>query len=251
MKRADVADILNEELKRRCGQNQLYSMRAMARTLQISPANLSLILSRKRKPSLKTIQRIFSKLHLEPLQKEWVTQSFSVEPEEIKNNFEIKKLDHVAHWACYAILSLMKTKNFESKYHWVAKRLGISLHEVKFCIKALEMAGFLDTSSKIWKRCVEGIRVQNKISTEVSRKFQHQLITKSLYSMENDPSHLRSISSITFAMSPEQVLAAQDEIRKFRIKMAEIFETPGQSTEVYNLTIQLTPATIINKEVKK
>jgi hypothetical protein len=44
-------------------------------------------------------------------------------------------------------------------------------------------------------------------------------------------------------MSAVHTARAKEEIRKFRLKMAALFEEPRVSEDVYNLTVQLIPVT--------
>ena len=159
-----------------------------------------------------------------------------------QENLDFKRAEKICHWICYATLSLMQTRDFESSEAYIAKRLGISIHETRAALLALQEAGQIDIKGKPWK-AKEPIRINNKVSTSLIRSFHRQLILKSLDAMENRSIEERDISSITFAMSPEKMSAAKAEIRKFRLKMSELFEEPGESTEVYNLTVQFTPIT--------
>lgn len=243
MSNTDVVHILKGELTRRCQLNHRYSLRAFARTLGVSPANLSLVLNRKRAPSKKTIERMLTRLPLEPIQREWISQSQSSVQPDLVENTEFEVIETVSTWLSFAILSLLKTKDFRSDFRWVATRLSVSVHEVKTSVEALRAAGFLEISKKGWKRSPNGIRLKNLVPTAVSQNFQRQLITKALDSMENDPVEIRDLTSVTFAMSAQKMEIAKTEIRKFRLKMAELFEDEGKATDVYNLTVQLAPAT--------
>lgn len=243
MSKKDVVDILQLELSRRCRVNPRYSLRAFARTLGVSPANLSLVLSRKRPPSTKTLELMLNRLELEPLQRDLIAQSPFLRDPDFSENVDFEDVERVAHWISYAILSLIKTKGFKPDARWVAQRLGVTVHEIKAHLSALESVGMLEITSQGWKRKNEGIRLNNQISTTVSRSFQRQLITKALESMENDPTELRDLSSITIALSTDKIKQAKEEIRKFRLRMAELFEEPGKATEVYSLSVQLAPLT--------
>lgn len=233
----DTAQILQNELSRRCRSNPRYSLRALARTLGVSPANLSLILSRKRPASMRTVERMLSRLDLGPREREVISGiPLAIELEE---NLDLKIFEQVSTWIAYAILSLLKTKSFKKDERYIAKRLGVTQHEVRAALSSLRQAGLL----RDWERTASDLRLNNPISTSITRAFQRQLIERSIQSMENDPSTERDISSITFAMNKNQFQEAQDEIRRFRLRMAKIFEKPGEATDVYNLTVQLVPVT--------
>jgi transcriptional regulator with XRE-family HTH domain len=235
--KSDVTQILQVELSRRCQTNPRYSLRAFARTLGVSPANLSLILNRKRTASARTIARMLARLELGAVERE-VLSGKSVEVD-LNENFDLKVFEQVSSWLSYSVLSLIKTKDFRPDERWIAKRLAVTVHEVKASIAALRETGLLNG----WKRTKNNLRLNNAISTAVTRAFQRQLVERAMHSMENDPPSERDIRSITFAMSRERFEEAQEEIRQFRLRMAKIFEAPGKSTDVYHLTVQLVPAT--------
>lgn len=250
MNHLTVVDILQTELTRRCQQNPRYSLRAFARLLGVSPANLSLVLNKKRPPSQKTIDRVLNRIALDPLQKELMSQSRSPIQPDLQDNVGIETVEKVATWHAYAILSLIKTKDFRPDLRWIASRLGVSLFEIKSTVEALRAVGLLQVKKEGWMRKSDGLRLKNSVSTAISQNFQRQLLSKALSSMENDPMETRDLTSISMAMSPEKMKQAKEEIRKFRLKMAEIFEEPGTSTEVYNLTVQFVPVTTKNKITK-
>ena len=250
MNHETVVDILQTELTRRCQQNPRYSLRAFARLLGVSPANLSLVLNRKRAPSQKTVDRILNRVALDPVQKEWISQSRSAVQPDLQDNVDEATVEKVATWLAYAVLSLIKTKGFKADLRWMSTRLGVSVFEIKSTVEALQSVGLLKISKDGWKRSSEGLRLKNSVSTTISQNFQKQLLAKALCSMENDPMETRDLTSITMAMSPEKMKQAKEEIRKFRLKMAELFEEPGKSTEVYNLTVQFVPVTQKIKSTK-
>lgn len=237
---AQVVQILQRELGRRCRLNPRYSLRAFARALQISPANLSLILNRRRQPSKRTIEIILEKLELKASEREAIAGRGSLKISTYEN-LDIKTFEQISSWLAYAILSLIKTKDFRPEASWVAKRLGVSPHEVKAVVQSLRDTGLL--AAKTWTRTKTTLRLNNPNSTALTRAFQRQLIARALDSMENDPSDQRDISSITFAMSADKMASAKEEIRQFRLRMAALFEEEGSSTDVYNLTVQMVPVT--------
>lgn len=232
-----VGEILKRELGRRCAANPRYSLRAFAKALEVSPANLSLILNGKRVASARTVSKMIARLDLTPLdrQKLWPT-----DVESPVDNLDLSTVERICHWLSYALLSLALTKNFRGDEKWAAKRLGVSVHEVRVSRDALISAGLMDEN---WRPKRSSLRINNAVTTAMTRQFQRQLIAKALESMENDPMPERDLTSITFAMSPEQMPRVKEEIRKFRLKMAALFEQAKVSEEVYNLTVQIVPVT--------
>lgn len=237
----DIAtEILRRELGKRCATNPRYSLRAFAKALEISPASLSLILNGKRLPSRKSVKRITEKIELTARERRDIAQGFELTTP-VQDNLSLEQAEKICNWVCYAILSLTATKGFRSDAVWIGKRLGISVHEVRAAVSALVKAGVLDCKTKLWRQLTPPLRIKNSVSTAKTKEFQRDIILRAISSMDNDPMDQRDLTSITFAMSPQQMAAAKEEIRRFRLRMAELFEQKEISEEVYNLTIQLVP----------
>lgn len=232
-----AGEILERELGRRCAANPRYSLRAFAKALQVSPANLSLILNGKRVASARTIAKMIARLDLAPAERGLLNAADAEQP---TDNLDLQTVERICHWLSYAILSLALTKGFRPEEKWIAKRLGVSVHEIRASASALRDAGLLDHR---WKPRKGSLRIQNSVTTAMTRSFQRQLIGRALESMENDPMSERDLTSITFAMSAAHMARAKEEIRKFRLKMAALLEEPRASEDVYNLTVQLIPVT--------
>ena len=241
---SDIASILQRELSRRCQANPRYSLRAFARALGVSPANLCLVLNRRRMASRKTVERVLSKIELPSRDRRLIAEKFAVETQAPEENVSLETVERISSWLAYALLSLTKTKDFSSDPRWMARRLGVTIHEVRASLEALKAVGLMEKTGSTWRRKNNGgIRLNNAVSTSVTRAFHRELLAKAVHSMENDPVETRDISSVTFAVSPERMKEVKEEIRKFRLRMSELFEEPSQSTEVYNLTGQMTPVT--------
>lgn len=237
-----IGKILNQELARRCERNPRYSLRSFAKAIGVSPANLSLVMNGKRDISKRTAKKILERVDLNAKDSALFLRQTGQKDLLPAENISLAEIERLCHWQCYAILSLMQTPDFISDETWIAQRLGVSVHEIRASVQALTETGVLITKGDRWK-IKSVIRINNQVSTAVVRGFHRQLITKALESMENDPVELRDISSITFAMSPQKMKEAKEEIRRFRLRMADLLEEADTSTEVYNLTVQLAPAT--------
>lgn len=232
--------LLKDELARRCERNSRYSLRSFAKTLEVSPSLLSLVLNNKRKPSLKLINKLAKHF-------EW-TQSdiFQLDNQTINqqtDSIDLKVFEKISTWLAYVILSLTRIQGFKSDFRWIATTLGVSIHEVKSSIAGLLDSGLLTFENNQWRANDHPIRINNKTSTSFTRSFQKQMLTKALDALDEYPLSMRDTSSITFVASKDKINEIKKEIRKFRLHIAKRFEIPGEADEVYNLTVQLTPAT--------
>jgi uncharacterized protein (TIGR02147 family) len=236
--------MLQEELARRCRQNARYSLRSFAHALGISPASLSLVLNRKRPLSARAFEKIGRQLEWDFVKDDLLSGRLGANRAPAEgDNLSLEEFHRISTWICYAILSLLETKDFRADAAWIARRLGTTIHEVRSALRALEDAGLLDTTESVWVQTKKKLRIDNQLSTAITRKFQRQLIERALGSLDNDPIEVRDHTSITFAVTPKQIPKLKKHIREFRLRTSEIFESPGNSTDVYNLTVQLVPVT--------
>ena len=243
-----VAALLRDLLSRKLQKNPQFSLRAFARSLDVSHTLLSLVLSGKRKPSRDLTLKIIAKLNLTENSKNMVMESLDaqevaqVAQEKNKHQISLDQFSLISEWQHYAILSLLEVPNAKLDPIWIGKRLGISSLLARVAIERLQRMEIIEEVSKgVWKQKIGPIVVENKVSTSSTRKFQRQLMKKAVDSLENDPIELRDFSNITFAMNPKHIPYALQKIREFRRKLCNELEVFGDQTEVYNLSVQIFP----------
>lgn len=244
-----------EELERRSKLNPRYSLRAFAKSLNITPGGLSLILSGRRNLTKNTASRIADCLGLSPTIREIFLKNVNrgklkTEPHDSNDYYQKISADKytvIADWHHYAILSLIETKDFEPNLNWIASRLGITTGETKAAIERLKSLGVLDVSSKKWKQIGGPIKVENSSALSAAKKHQRQVLNKAIQSLEEDPFEIRDMASMTIAIDPNLVPTAKGHIRKFRRFLMELLESKGNQKEVYHLAIQLYPVSKRNK----
>jgi uncharacterized protein (TIGR02147 family) len=227
----DLVDQLKNELLKRSSKQPGYSLRAFAKSLDVSPALLSLVLNNRRAPSRVFVEKVEAATGLRS-----PTESMST-------NARMEEIESSAGWISYALLSLLETFDFQVNEGWIARRLRISVFELRDTVQKLTESGLLSTANRVWKQTTPAIRVNNSKSTAHTRRFQRELIERSLDSLDRDPPEMRDHSSITFAVNTKDLPAIKDEIRKFRIHLSEKYEQRRRLDEVYNLTVQFTPLT--------
>lgn len=257
MKTTLLREKLRAEFSARATKNPSYSLRAFAKHLGVSHSLLSLILSGQRAPSLKVLEAFIERLAIVPEEAQLLRQegterknnkkSSSKSKSAVERTYSKISLDRfalISEWQHYAILSLLEVEDTELTPEFIAHRLGITPFLAKQTLSRLFDLGLIEKEEKTnrWKQSSAPIVVENTESTVHSRRFQSQLISKALESLENDPMPLRDISSITFAMDPKHVNYAMKKIREFRRTLSAELEAFGTPQEVYNLTVQLFPS---------
>ncbi len=228
-------------------KNSAYSMRALAKTLGVSHTLLSLVMNGKRDPSRQMLERMVERLELSSTQ-----ASKLLKPAGRRRNWQVlpgaqkitlDQLAFISEWQHYAILSLLEIPDTEFNPNFIAQRLGISVLQAKVSMQRLVQMGIVEQRPDgRWRQRNGPIVIENTNSTETTRKFNRQLIEKSIESLENDPMELRDFTSTTFAMSPRQIPHALKRIREFRRQLVCELEAAGSPEEVYHLTVQLFPS---------
>lgn len=238
-------DILRREFALRAARNPRYSLRAFGKSLGISHTVLSLVMSGKRPLSAKSREKVLVALELDPKDIEIFRQA-TRQPRgmALAESYDLISLETfhlISDWIHYAILSLLEIPDAEFCPKWIGKRLGINETQARVAMERLREIGLVHQRDGRWRQTGKPIKVENAVSTSLSRKFQRQLLEKALESLDHDPADLRDFSSMTLAIDPKLVPYAREKIRRFRRKLTAELEAKGNPREVYNLTTQIYP----------
>ena len=240
--------ILSSEFTERSRRNPRYSLRAFAKSLGISHTVLSLVMSGKRSLSRKAAMIVAENLDLGPKKSAALISSTGKKaaPHLLANTYNLIDLETfhlISDWVHYAILSLLEIPESHFEPKWMAKRLGINETQAKIAMSRLVDLDFVANENGKWRQTGKPIKVENEVSTVSTKKFQRQLIEKSLESLDNDPIEKRDFSSTTMAIDPKHIPYAKERIRQFRRELCSELEVKGNPKEVYNLTVQIYPVT--------
>lgn len=253
IKREEISSplqVLSSEFIRRRSKNPLYSLRRFAEHLGIPSGRLSEILNGKRALSYKQALKIASSLNMRPAETSALLECLgnsdknpkkvSVPQSELVLQEEIFTL--ITEWYHYAILSLIRTDDFDPRPKVIARRLGISSIEASTALRRLENLNLIQKQKGSWQRTYEPITTSWDIPSSALRKAHEQDLQQAITALYEVPAKEREISSFTFPSSPSMVPKAKKQIRNFLKKLSKQMES-GKCTEVYNLNIQLIPVT--------
>ncbi|MBS1972592.1 MAG: TIGR02147 family protein [Bdellovibrionales bacterium] len=227
-------------------KNARWSQRAFAKRVGLSSGALSEIFQGKRKLSAQLKKKVAEKLDLSPLEEmEFFEQEL---PNHLKKNgveYHLLDADHthlISEWWHFAILNLVKTKDFEPQPKWIASRLGMSLVTVEEAWDRLFRLGYLNkTGDKIVRKHPRLKTSDGIVSSAVqSAHIQDtKLIEKAIKEVAVD---LRDHTSMTLVMNKENMARAKEMIRLFQDRFSEEVETPV-GEEVYRLSMAFFPLT--------
>lgn len=245
-------------LEERIQRNPSYSLRAFAKQLGISAATLSGILSGKRKLTAEMMGKIGFALNLAP-EEVWDHQRQALGHVENPAHAKFVELSQemfmiVSEWYHLTILELMKLSDFEPNANWISKRLGVNSNQIKIAIDRLQRVGILEIHGNVWVDKTDGFTTHYnpQQTSEAKKRYQKQILEKSMESLERDDYSIRDHSSTTMAINTKDILKAKKEIQAFRKKLCELMESSPRPDEVYQLQVGFFPLTANkNKNLKK
>ncbi|MDX9730462.1 MAG: TIGR02147 family protein [Bdellovibrionales bacterium] len=236
-----------------------YSMRAFATRAGVSPATMSLIMQGKRAVSQKLALQISERLQFDPQERSEALADAAPRPRrkttaarhDPYTQLSIDQYHAISDWRAFAILSLTKTRDFESAHSWIATRLGLTEKQVDETVALLLRLGMLEKKNGHYKRSTTKYRTTEDIVNLSLRKSHAQTLDLAQASLENDSIDARDFTWLTLPMDTKQMTLAKTMIRKFQDELSDALETDANPNEVYRLAIQLFPLTKIkNKETK-
>jgi uncharacterized protein (TIGR02147 family) len=89
--------------------------------------------------------------------------------------------------------------------------------------------------------------INGDLTSEASKKLQRQVLEMSLAALSDLPTEVRSHTSMTMAINPEDLPAAKEMITKFRRELCSFLEHNPNPLHVYQLGISLFPLTKMEK----
>jgi uncharacterized protein (TIGR02147 family) len=250
---SDYRGQLSAELARRRLTHPSYSLRAFARTLGLSPAFLSKLLSGQKDLSLEKAALIAERLgynreeiaqfcHLVQLGKARTVRLRDALGQDESETREFAPLtleafQVISDWQHYAILELVSCRGFKMSGEYVARRLGIEAAQAVAALNRLVRLGLLKQSKGRWVKSSAFIATPTDKPSRALRNFHAQMIEKAKLAIELQPTDSRDITGLTVPISRDKLEVAKQEIRAFRRRMAKLMDS-SRPDSVYQLNIQ-------------
>jgi len=249
-------EFLTAELVRRIKHNPRYSQRAFARQLKLSPGELSELLRGRRKLSLRSAIRVSKHLGLSPgetkhllglVQRENTdavlaheTLTHSDHPPSLQSHaLSLDMFALVSEWYCFAILNLVECENFNSNEAWIARRLGLSLSQVRLALDRLERVGLISRDRQKIRVTPDYVISPEGIPSEAIRNYHKQILQKAIQALDVQTVEEREISGVTLSINPQNLGAMKRELSAFLDQMAEKYSGGKQRKEVYQCEVAL------------
>lgn len=239
-----IASFITSKIEVLKKKNPRVSLRALSQKAGISSGRFSEILKGKRKLSPYYAEKIAHALKLSQQERNYL---FTLAPASARKKPSLRVLHEqevafVTAWENYAILSLMKTADFQPECLWISQRLDISQARIEKCLNLMISLGLIRKTTAGLVRASESIQTVTDIPSRYLRQAHRSEIDKALNVLETTSVNIRSFTSATMAINPKKIISAKKMIQEFQERLARHLEQ-GEKTEVYNLNIQLFPLT--------
>lgn len=247
-------EFISEEFNKRKQRNSHFSLRSFALWLNVSPAQLSQILSGKRPVTFKVLNKICDRVGLSPMEKRVLIDSISKSPvsqESQQKQMQSLLMDEnrfrlISDWFNLAILSLTKIKGSSADPRWISAKLGIAVDVANQAIQRMKTMGILQDSPN-FKQIGNPFAVMSQIPSKAIQKYHRQVLEKAIDALENTPKELREFQSISLTINPRCLPEMQLLVDEF-LEKADRLSEGIDPTEVYNLNVQFYPVTQIKTE---
>lgn len=248
-------NFLNNEFLSRKLINSSYSLRAFARDIDISPSSLSLILKGSQGLSVEKAKCIAKNIGMNKEQEglfcDLVESKHSRNKQKRKDAHQrilnqnknargVISLDTfsvISDWFHYAILELMSLKNFKSDSNWIARKLSISVSEVKKAIVRLENQKMVVVEKGVFRATDSDTLSPSDFTSSALKKFHKQILNKAIMAIDEQELNQRDFSSITLAFDSADMKEAKKDILNFRRSFMKKYGSSTEKNTVYNLGI--------------
>lgn len=244
--------LLVAEFQKRRERNPNFSLRSFARWLDVSPAQVSQVMSGKRPVTFAVAERMAERFSLSPSERRALlsqvikrkqtssAQSLGVPPRTpiSEDSFRL-----ISDWHHLAILSLTKIPGARPDPRWISRRLGISSEEANSALQRLCRIGVLELTPK-FKQIGNPFEVASDTPSEAIRRYHHAMLNLASEKIDTVSNQHRQLQSISIPVDPSLLAKFKVLIDEFLDEATELAQR-GSPSEVYNLNVQLVPATLI------
>lgn len=238
----DYSSLLTTEFLQKRRKNPGYSLRAFARDLDISPAFLSQILSRKKNLSVDLAKKVALKIGWTSPKRACFNrlvelQNVSTGEPDMSWRIQQDQVECVAAWYHFALIEWAKIHGGIHSVTKVASAFDISVREVKDALERLVRIGLMTNNDSGYYATQRNYSAPD-LPSEAVRSFHAAFLEKAKIAQELQSIDERDITGITVATDPERIADAKIMIRDFRRQLMDFLEG-GKPSQVFHLGIQL------------
>jgi uncharacterized protein (TIGR02147 family) len=256
----DYRSFLRTVLADRVRKNPAYSLRALARQLEVPCSQLSQALNGKARLSTRAARRISHKLELPAPEADyfclWVEIDAQKDPEiraglldrlrklapaRAVQDLSVDQFKQIADWRHSAVLELVNLPGFRLTAESAARKLGISKLDAQVVIDRLERLEMLyQDPAGAWVRAADDLRFTAPARSSAMRSLYRQLAEKMSAALDQQAPFTERLSGYeTIPMAREALPEAREAVDRFFEEMIRVARKYPKKTDVYNLTVHL------------
>jgi biotin operon repressor len=249
--------LLKKYLQKKKKAHPGFSIRSLARDLQVSPSFLSRIFSSQKAVPYGLLLKLKKPLGIEDEVFQTVLDQYSgpissplpsAEQSPLENwDFaESSSFSILRQWFYLPILECTTLKGYDGSLKKIAKKLGLSETVVEIAVREMVALGLMVEKDGQYIKSKSKLRWSTSTTKSEVRNFHHQMMTKAqellrFNNTEEDYSK-RLITGITLSVSPSKINRAKKMLSDALHNIAnELGQDEG--SEVYHLAGQLIPLT--------
>ena len=257
-------DVLRERLKthfeKSKSANPSFSLRSMARLLDLPHGSLSQFISGKRNFSTPMLRAVVEKLTPNPEERKDLLEAINrKEIEAIRKDAQksststydsrtltTEEFNSIDEWYIYAVRTALSLSTAKPDVSWIAGELGISESDAQRALRTLFKLGLIELTAKgEIKRTRKHIKTPDTIKKKseilkVLRSIHDQHLQHAILSLHSHDSDLRDITWLNIPTNPKKLDQAREIIRKCQDDILALLEDDHTSV-TYRMTVQLCP----------
>lgn len=248
-----TSEFLKSEFTKRKTKNPNFSVRAFARWLELSPAQVSQVMSGKRPLTLKALEKINKKLDISPFEKQTlvdslvsntskkITPTSLLEEQQTFRSLSEDQFKLMADWYHVAILGLTRLPNAKPDPRWIARKLNISAEDANEALQRLLRLNIIEVSPQ-FKQIGDPIKIISEIPSAAIRRYHKQTLALASEKVETIENSMKNFDSLCIAINSKDIPQLKNHIDRF-LNQIQKFSDKSKPDHVYNLNLQLYPLT--------
>lgn len=254
-------DFIRSYVAQKIAENPQFSLRAMAKKLEITQPFLTEVIKGRKNLSPEMAHRVARKLELNDTEAEYfcvLAQAEATKDPHLKGSLfdKLKDLSPsgeryedlnvetfrlISDWYHLVIRNMADIEGFSFQPGEIAKRLGITKIEAQAAIERLLRMGLIESdpaNTKNYRKTKASVMVESDVPNEALRRFHRQMLEKAIESLESQTPQEKIVGSETFAFSPKYLKEADQITDEYLTKMSKLASRAGSKTQVYHLGVQ-------------
>jgi uncharacterized protein (TIGR02147 family) len=253
---ADYRTYLKRTLSERVLKNPSYSMRSLAKQLEMAPSMLSSVLNGKRNLSVENALKISGRLGLAENESEYLSLLVQLEgadtlerksalqaklkalnPEHGVHDLTIDRFRMISTWYHLPILEMAEMNDGPLDSEKAAALLGISKIDAGLALDRLERLELLERDQMgRYRKVHDNLLAGSDMPDEGLRSYHRQMLEKAIVSIGEQSPQEKMIGSFNVAFDPALLGEAKRLQKDFFVKLGKLAERGRARRKIYHIS---------------